>query len=369
MIRIKKFNCVLMRGGTSKAVFFKKEDIPANENVWEDFLLDVMGSPDPRQIDGLGGANSLTSKVAIIAKSVRQGIDVDYTFAQVSLVERKVDMKGNCGNISSAVGPFAIMENMVKIQGERTKVRVYNTNTNKVMIVDVDTKNGQYNPDGDCHIAGVPGTASAIRLQFLKPQGSITGKTLPTDTPINVLSTSVGDVEVSIVDAGNPLVFVRATDLHLNGNELPNAYSSIQLELFEEIREAAGRLCGFVDESNKVSPAIPKMAIISHPQAYVDLYGNQWTENEMDLTVRMMSMQKPHQALAVTGAVCITVASQVLGSLVSEITKKKPSIRIAHPSGVAEAEVLQANELLDGVSVIRTARSILKGYVLTKKDY
>lgn len=364
-----EFPCVLMRGGTSKATFFKKEDMPADESKWEDFLLDVMGSPDVRQIDGLGGANSLTSKVAIISKSEKEGIDVDYTFAQVSLIEEKVDMKGNCGNISSAVGPFAIMEGMIEAKQDRTLVRIYNTNTKKIIVADVDTKNGQYNPEGDCSIAGVPGTASAIYLQFHNPNGSVTGKTLPTGSPKDTLKTSIGDVEVSIIDAANPLVFVRAKDIGLKGTELPNEYTQEQLDMFEEIRGEAAKLCGFVDENNKVSPAIPKMTIASTPASYQDMYGNQWTENDMDVMIRMMSMQKPHQALAITGAVCISSACHVKDSIIWEIVGGKTSLRIAHPSGLAVTESLFNEGELNGISVIRTARKIFKGYVSTKKQY
>lgn len=367
--KMKKFPCVLMRGGTSKAAFFLKDDMPKDEKDWEAFLLDAMGSPDPRQIDGLGGANSLTSKVAIIAKSDKEDVDVDYTFAQVSLTDRKVDFKGNCGNISSAVGPFALLKGLVQAEEGITKVNVYNTNTDKVIIADVPTENGTYNPDGDAAIAGVPGTASAIYLNFSHPEGSVTGKLLPTGNTKDVLKVSIGEVTVSLVDAANPLVFVKASDLGLTGKELPAEYSKEQLDLLEEIRAAAARLCGFVDENDKVSPAIPKMTLVAEAMDCVDIYGKTWNKDEMDLTVRMMSMQKPHQALAITGSVCITVAANVAGTVVADVVGQKESLIIAHPSGVVETSGVIEDGEIAGVSMLRTARMIFEGHVYTKQNY
>ncbi len=192
-----------MRGGTSKAIFFQEDDMPQDRGKWEEFLLDIMGSPDRRQIDGLGGANSLTSKVAIIKKSEREGYDVDYTFAQVSLTDRKVAFNSNCGNISSAVGPYAVEQGLVDTQEPRTTVKIFNTNTDKTIEADVAVKDGGYLPDGECQIPGVPNPGSEQLLAFYSPEGAVTGKLLPTGNPIDRIQTSAGEIEISIVDAAS----------------------------------------------------------------------------------------------------------------------------------------------------------------------
>ena len=223
----------VMRGGTSKGVFINHEEMPVNKSDWEPFLLDIMGSPDQRQIDGLGGANSLTSKIAIIKKSDLEKADVDYTFAQVSISESLVDFKGNCGNISSAVGPYAIEQGIVQPVEPVTKVRIYNTNTKKVIVAEVEVENGKVKTEGSCMIPGVPGTGSPIYLSFENGEGAVTGKLLPTGNAIDLLQTSIGTVKASIVDVGNPLVFVKAADIGLKGTELPHEYTDKQLKLFE----------------------------------------------------------------------------------------------------------------------------------------
>lgn len=176
MIKMTRIPVTVMRGGTSKGVFINHEEMPVNKSDWEPFLLDIMGSPDQRQIDGLGGANSLTSKIAIIKKSDLEEADVDYTFAQVSISESLVDFKGNCGNISSAVGPYAIEQGLVQAVEPVTKVRIYNTNTKKVIVAEVEVENGKVKTEGSCMIPGVPGTGSPIYLSFENGEGAVTGK-------------------------------------------------------------------------------------------------------------------------------------------------------------------------------------------------
>ena len=213
-----KLQCSIFRGGTSKGVFIREENLPQDKEKWDDILLSVMGSPDIRQIDGLGGATSTTSKVAIISKSDKEDYDVNYTFAQVSIDKAIVSYKGNCGNISSAVGPFAIEQGLVDITSPETVVRIYNTNTKKVIYSHVQTPNGEVEYDGDFSIAGVPGTASVIKLAFKDPAGAMTGKLLPTGNVVDVIDVpGYKPVEVSLVDSSNPLVFVKASDVGLTG--------------------------------------------------------------------------------------------------------------------------------------------------------
>ncbi len=314
---------VVMRGGTSKGVFLNFEDMPTNRLLWDEFLLDIMGSPDRRQIDGLGGANSLTSKVAIIKKSDLDGIDVEYTFAQVSIANKLVDFKGNCGNISSAVGPFAIEQGLVPVIEPITTVRIYNTNTKKVIIAEVEVENGHVKTDGMCSIPGVPGTGSPIYLSFTNAEGAVTGKLFPTGNPIDLIQTSKGPVNVSIIDVANPLVFVNASDVDLTGSELPHEFTQEKLIELEEIRSIAAEMCQLAsrEDATMTSPAVPKMTIIAPPMDYIDVTGMERKASDMDCRIRMMSMQEPHQALAISGAICTTAGAFLEDTILSEIIK------------------------------------------------
>lgn len=368
---MRAFPCVIMRGGTSKAAFFKTEEIPKDTAQRDAFLLDVMGSPDARQIDGLGGGNSLTSKVAIIGVSQREDADVDYTFCQVSITDKLVDTKGNCGNISSAVGPFAVNEKMVKAEDGIASVRIYNTNTKKIIIATLGVKDGKAIEEGELEIPGVPNTASSIDVTFSDPEGAVTGKLLPTDKPMQSITTSFGELSISIIDAGNPLVFMKASDLGLEGTELSPAFDEAKLARIEEVRSIAAELCGFCskEEATKLSPAVPKATVIEVPKEYADMKKRVWDKESYDISLRMMSMQKPHQALAVTGAVCVTFASKVEGSLVHEITKGvQGDLRIGHPGGVMQTKYYE-DQSKKGVTVLRTARLIMKGVVYTKNNF
>nr|WP_245947473.1 PrpF domain-containing protein [Bacillus taeanensis] len=361
-----------MRGGTSKGIFFKHEDMPRDPSLWEDFLLDVMGSPDPRQIDGLGGANSLTSKVAIIKKSDRPNIDIEYTFGQVSLTDEIVDFKGNCGNISSAVGPYAIDAGFVKAVDPITKVSILNTNTNKVIVAEVEVENGMVKQSGDVEIPGVPHPGSPVYLTFREPEGSVTGKLLPTGNTIDKLNTSFGSVATSIVDCANPVVFVNAQELGLKGCELPDEFSDEQLAKLEEIRAAGAERCGiaFKEEATAKSPAVPKLALVASPMNYVDRMGIVRKKEDMDIVIRMMSMQKPHQSLAITGAICTAVASKLPHSIFTHIVDiKSDKIRLAHPAGIMETYIKYEQDRIKYVKVLRTARKLMEGYVYTRHQY
>ncbi|WP_129728592.1 2-methylaconitate cis-trans isomerase PrpF family protein [Ectobacillus funiculus] len=367
-----KVPVVVMRGGTSKGVFLAFEHMPTNQLLWEDFLLDIMGSPDHRQIDGLGGANSLTSKAAIIKKSDLEGIDVEYTFAQISIENQMVDFKGNCGNISSAVGPYAIQQGLVPAKEPITTVRIFNTNTQKVIIAEVEVENGQVKTDGSCSIPGVPGTGSPIYLSFTRAEGAVTGKLFPTGNPIDIIETPNGSIPISIIDVANPLVFVRAQDIGLTGTELPHDYSQEKLKEMEEIRSMAAEMCQFSqkEEATKKSPAVPKMTIIAPPMDYTDLTGVERKASDMDLIIRMMSMQKPHQALAITGAICTTAGAFLKDTILSNIvTVTEEVVRLAHPAGIMQTKVDILAGHIAAIKVVRTARTILEGYVYTKRNY
>lgn len=233
---MRKVPITIMRGGTSKGVFIHANNAPYEHDELEAFLLDIMGSPDRAQVDGIGGGNSLTSKVAIIDKATRPDVDVNYTFAQVSINERYVDFKGNCGNISSAVGPYAIIKGLVQAVEPITTVRILNTNTNKVITAEVEVENGEVKFEGQAEIPGVKGTGSPIYLSFEKPEGAVTGKTFPTGNKIDTIQTKFGEIPISIVDIANPIAFIRAKDIQLKGTELPEEFTDELLDDLEEIR-------------------------------------------------------------------------------------------------------------------------------------
>lgn len=370
-----KVPCCIMRGGTSRGLYILEKDIPPAGPERDALLLRLMGSPDVRQIDGLGGATSVTSKAAILAPSRREDADVDYTFAQVSVDKPIVSYAGNCGNISSGVGPFAIECGMVKAVPGETTVRIYNTNTKKIITATVQTPGGSVTYDGDFFLAGVPGTAAPVKLAFRDPAGSVTGKLLPTGHPKDTLSVpAFGQIEVSIVDASNPLVFVRASDLGLTGKELPPRINGdpALLELLESIRGEAARLLGFVAEAGESavkSPGVPKLTLITPPADYVTGEKQNIGQREIDLLGRMMSMQKAHETYALTGAICTMCAACIPGTLVWEAAGARAArdeLRIGHPGGVLRVGI---DCTLDPEGTLRireaysyrTARMLMRG--------
>ena len=336
-----------------------------------------MGSPDAKQIDGLGGSYSVTSKVAIIKKSSNPEADVDYTFAQVSVDKPLVSYKGNCGNISSGVGPFAIEKGLVQAKDGVTSVRIFNTNTQKLIVADVQTPGGEVAYSGDFAIAGVPGTAAPVKLKFVRPAGTLGKGLLPTGNVVDVLDVpEFGKVEVSIVDAANPLVFVKARDIGLTGKELPDEIKSNMLDLLEKIRGLAAQKLGLIEDykaSAWETPGIPKMTFVAEPEDYTTSDGKEIAKGKIDLLSRMMSMQKPHPSYAMTGAMCTAAAAVTPGSIVNQVLAPNADtqfIRIGHPAGILECgadfklegkipEVEDtfgfrtANFLMDGIARIR----------------
>ena len=343
MEKVYKLPVTLLRGGTSKGVYLLEKDLPANRKEWDGLLLRLMGSPDKKQIDGLGGSQSVTSKVAILRKSDRPDADVDYTFAQVSVDKAVVSYGGNCGNISSGVGPFAIEKKLVPALEGSTLVRIYNTNTGKVIQEEVPTANGQVLYDGDFGIAGVPGTAAPLKLKFVDPAGTLGKGLLPTGNAVDLLEVpGHGLTEVSLVDAANPLVFVKASDLGLTGTELPEAINGDPelLRLLETIQGLAAMklgLCSTPEEAAWVTPGLPKMTLVAPPADYTTSSGEAVKGNQVDLVARMMSMQKPHPSYAMTGAMCTAAAAAVPGTLVQQVLRpgcNLQNIRIGHPGGI-----------------------------------
>ncbi len=374
---------VIMRAGTSKGIFIKEENLPKDQKERDELILKIFGSPDIRQIDGLGGADPLTSKLAIIGPSTREDADVDYTFGQVSYVAPKIDYSGNCGNISAGVGPFAVDEGLVKVEEPFTTVRVHNTNTGKLIIEKVEVVNGKAKVTGDYSIAGVPGTGSEIVIDFSDTAGAATGKLLPTGNVIDKIDvTGFGEIEASLVDAANPVVFVRAKDLGLTGIETPSQIdeNKAMLATLEEIRGKAAVMMGLVSDwknAVKEAPAFPMIAFVSPAQDYVDFTkGKEIKESDVDFVSRLMFMQVVHKTYAGTATICTGSAARIEGTIVNEAMNAKGKgkdeiLRIGHPAGVITIEVAASKEdncwKLEKAAINRTARRIMDGNCYTVK--
>ena len=379
-MKLHRIPAVFMRGGTSKALMFKAADLPAERAARDAIFLAAMGSPDAygRQLDGMGGGLSSLSKVCVIGPPSHPDADVDYTFAQVAVGEAVVDYGGNCGNMSSAIGPFALEEGLLPAppDGEAT-VRIHNTNTGKVIVARFPVQGGMLAADGALELDGIAGTAAPIKLEFLEPGGAKTGRLLPTGNAVDLLDVSgIGAIEASCVDAANPCVFVLAEALGLAGTELPDAIESdapLRARL-EAIREAASVAMGLAPDlaGARRLVSIPKVAMISAPQPSPTLSERALDADEMDIAVRMISVGQPHRAVPITGAVCLAVAARVPGSLAQRLcaTSDGP-IRIAHPSGtiLVDAEVsvdAQGNATARHGAVFRSARRLFEGHVVVR---
>ena len=368
---MERYPCVYMRGGTSKAVIFHKRDLPEDQSRWKGLFLRVMGTPDVKQIDGMGGTVSSTSKIAVISPSSREGIDVDYYFAQVDIREPNVSDNLNCGNISSAVGPFAIDEGLVAAVEPVTVVRIYNVNTDKVIEARVQVENGRAAVYGEAAIKGVPGTGSPIELYFERPGGASTGKTFPTGRRMDTLQIpGWGPVEATLVDISNPAVLVRARDLKMTGAELTEVNGNGELmELLERIRCVAAERMGFVarwEEARTGCTAVPKVGILSAPQDYVDMDGNRVAAAEMDLCCRMISVGTMHKAYPMTYAVGTGAAAMLPGTIPHQLAKPthgEGNMVLGHASGCTLVKVELAGDEVERAGIIRTARRIMDGNI------
>lgn len=349
--------CMIMRGGTSRGPFIHMADLPESVEARSEVLLDLMGSGHPLQVDGIGGGNSLTSKVAIVGRSSRRDADVDYLFAQVDITERRVDYTPNCGNMLSAVGPFAIETGLVAPTYGETRVRVFNLNTQRIIECFVPTPRGRVEYEGETSISGVPGSAAGIRLSFLDVAGAKTGALLPTGKALDLID----GVEVSCIDAATPTVLIRAADLGVDGHADPAVLDAdaAMLARLEGIRMEAGRRMGMGDVSQSV---LPKPILLSAASS-----------GDGTLCARYFVPHRCHKALAVTGAIALGAAVNVPGSVAqrlaldsgrSEAGRSLESIRIEHPSGHLDLKVeLRGGNPMDiaRVSLIRTARKIMDG--------
>jgi len=360
--------CTLMRGGTSKAVFLNENQVPRDLKARERFLLALFGSPDKRQIDGLGGADPLTSKCALVAPPSRPDADIDYTFAQIGIDEPIVSYEIVCGNISSATGVYAIEEGFVRPQEPVTTVRVHNTNTGKVLRVMVQVRDGRPLVEGDFAIDGVPGTGAEVALDYSDTTGGATGKLLPTGRARDAVHVpSLGRaIAVSIVDVGTLCVFFRATDLGLTGIELPGQIGDAQLQGAAEIRQAAASLCGLPDD-NVFTPFQIMVGLPADYPGYGD--ARMIRAAEIDFVARMIGQRGMHKAFPGGGSTCASVAAQIEGTVVHACSSSHEGprrVRIGHPSGVlpvyGHVESTAAGWEVRAVHFSRTVRRLMDGH-------
>ncbi len=343
--------CMWMRGGTSKGGYFLGTDLPADAAERDAFLLRVMGSPDVRQIDGMGGADPLTSKVAVVRPSQRPGIDVDYLFLQVFVDRPIVTDAQNCGNILAAVGPFAIERGLVKARDERTDVRIFMENTGQVAVATIETPGGRVRYDGAARIDGVPGTAAPIPIAFEDTAGSSCGALLPTGNAVDV----VESVEVTMIDNGMPTVVMRAADLGIAGEETPAALeenAGLRARL-EAIRLTAGPLMNLGDVSET---SVPKMTMVSAPKA-----GGA-------ISTRTFIPHRCHSSIGVLGAVSVATACLLPGSPAAGMAVipagREKTLSIEHPTGeMTVVATLDEGGTVQRAAILRTARKLFDGVV------
>ncbi|BAO91262.1 2-methylaconitate cis-trans isomerase PrpF [Caballeronia cordobensis] len=376
-----RIQAVYMRGGTSKGVFFRDDWLPADSAVRDRILMRVIGSPDPygQQIDGMGGATSSTSKVVIVGPSSREDCDVDYRFGQVAIDKPVVDWSGNCGNLTAAVGPFAIAQGLVDAPRDGIAiVRIWQANIGAKIIAHVPMNSGEVVEEGDFELDGVTFPAAEIRIEFLDPGGDgddADGAMFPTGNAIDVLDVpGVGPIEMTMINAGNPAIFIDAASLGLHGSELQRDVNgdSALLQKAEAIRSHASVRMGLAataEDATRLRPHTPKLAFVSKPASYVASSGKEIDASTLDINARIFSMGKLHHAMTGTGAVAIAVAAVIPGTVVNRlVAESKGSVCFGHPSGSlrvgAEAEMRDGVWMVTRAVMSRSARRLMEGFVL-----
>ncbi len=368
-----------MRGGTSKALIFRAGDLPADRADWAPIFLAAMGSPDPamRQLDGMGGGVSSLSKCCVVGPPSRPDADVDYTFAQVAIDRPEVDYASNCGNMSSAIGPFAVDEGLVAPPaGNEAVVRIHNTNTGKIIVARFPMEDGRAAVTGDLAIDGVAGTGAPIRLDFTDPGGAGTGRLLPTGNLTDRLDVpGLGPLRVTLIDAANPCVLVAAADLGMTATETPAAMErdTALIAGIEALRRVASVRMGLAADLEAAARiiSVPKVGILAPPADAPILSGAIQTAASVDILARMMSSGQPHRAVPLTGALCLAVACRLPGTVAHDLVRPGEAtdpVRVGHPSGA----ILVAAGVSSGpdgprvshATVFRTARRLFQGEVL-----
>ena len=358
---------VIMRGGTSKGIFLAQRDVPTDRAARDRFLLALFGSPDVRQIDGLGGADILTSKCAIIGPPSRPDADIDYTFAQIGIDQATVNYEMVCGNVSSATGVYALQEGLVSVEEPVTTVRVHNTNTGKILRMTIQCADGEPRVEGECEVDGVPATGAEVALDYSDTSGGATDRLLPTGRPLDFVHVPQfgRDIPVTVVDVGTLCVFIRASDLGIDGTELPGELSPVVYEVAEGIRSWAAARC------NVATALTPYQILVGPAKDYRVLGGDRLVRaSEVDLVARMvLKGGVMHKAFPGGGAVCVAVAAQIAGTVVADVRGSHAGparVRVGHPSGVlgihADVERRTGNDwVVREVNFTRTARRLMDG--------
>ncbi|KAF2008115.1 DUF453-domain-containing protein [Amniculicola lignicola CBS 123094] len=365
------------RGGTSRALIFRAADLPTPSSTWPSIFRGVINSPDPhgRQLDGMGGGVSSLSKVCVVGPPTRDDADLDYTFAAIGVRDDEVDFSSNCGNMSAAIGPFAVDAGLVRVHGDggvkrEATVRIHNTNTGKVIRSRFGVEEGGAVVEGDFAIDGVAGTGAKIELAFLNPAGSKTGKLLPTGSVVDVLN----GVEATCIDVGNPCVFVHAAHLDVEGSisaDEMEAHPTL-LKTLETIRRKAAVAMGICSAEELAPGSIPKIAIVSKPYTHSVGSGKIIAKNDCDLIARAISVGQPHRAVPITVAMALAAASKLEGSVVQRITSTIPvdpdGVTVGHNSGTLLVGARFGSEGgIEEATVFRTARRLFEGKVYWKK--
>lgn len=367
-----KIPAVFMRGGTSKGLVFKSIHLSGDPEIRDKMITRIFGSPDIRQIDGLGGGHPLTSKLAIVGPSTHPDADINYTFGQVSLEQNTIDYKPTCGNMASAVGLFVAEEGYVPLTEPVTVIRIFNTNTGKMIETDIPVKNGMIQYDGDFAIDGVPGTAAQIMVNFLDSGGAITGKLLPTGNAKDIITLDDGrQFAASVIDSANVVAFVSADQLQIQGPDFKQFKNKELLDTLESIRVEIGVRIGLIQDKKEVTPAshaLPKIALLTKPQDYRSSTGKIINENQVDIIGMYLAMGVLHQAFAVSGGIALATGAQIPGTVVRNILgeKKGGLLRIGHPSGIitveAKVEEKDGEFQVARAAIGRTARRLMDGY-------
>jgi 4-oxalomesaconate tautomerase len=352
--------CTLMRGGTSKGLYFHERDLPAERDLRDRVLLAAMGSPDARQIDGVGGGHPLTSKIAIIKKSQRPNVDVDYLFLQVVVGKAEVSDSQNCGNILAGVGPWAIDQGLVTVSGATTPVRIHMVNTDSVAVAHVATPNGAVEYEGEARIDGVPGTAAPVRLEFLDIAGSSCGSLLPTGRARD----RIDNAEVTCIDNGMPVVLLRAADFGLEGNETPEQLES-DAKLKARIEQIRLKLGSPMNLGDVLKKTVPKMCLISAPR------------DGGSIATRTFIPHRVHESIGVLGAVSVATACALPGSIAADVAQLKDNgpqqrIDVEHPTGFFTVDLELRTEgntvSVQRSALLRTSRLLMRGEVFVPKS-
>lgn len=366
---------VFYRGGTSKGVFFDAKVLPQDRDTVSRMLVAALGSPDPygRQLDGMGGGISSLSKAVIIGPPTHPDADVDYTFIQIAVDQPVADWTNNCGNLSSAVGHFAVDEGLVEAKDGEVLVRIHQTNTKKLIHSRFEVKNGKAETQGGYIIAGVATPGSRIRLDFLDPDGAVTGKLLPTGHVVDSIDLNAdGRFDISIVDATSLIVYVDAAAFGLTGAESPDQVEAAPgvMDKLEALRRRAGVLASLGAAPGAIGLQTPRIAMVAAPAAFKALDGETITPDQFDIATRMISMQRAHKAIPGTGGLNLGVATQIAGTIPNRLSKPANAageVRVANPSGLvsvgAVVRQIDGRWTADSAVLFRTARRLMQGEV------